>query len=685
MKKIVSTFALFLVLSFIVVLIPEIGILQAEPRTIVIPDDYASIQEAINNANKGDIIMVKAGTYYENVIVNKPLTIKSQNGPENTIVCTVNTETGKNVFEIAADDVEISGFTIENSFNRTIPGDPFDPASYVDGCGIYVETCKGTKINRNIVKNNFEGVVFADCSNILVSENQIPESIHEGVRIAYSSSVTISNNTITSNRNCGMVVFRCSTGSVSENQIVANGDGAVVSNSQGITVSNNNITNNAFHGLNLVGGQDHRIFGNTMRNNTNGIWLSGSTNNNIYQNTIQANYYGIALSGFSNNFIYHNSFINNSLQTHFSIGNPYSSWDNGYPSGGNYWSDYNGTDNDGDGIGDTPYVIDGNNRDNYPLIAPSSFTPALKYRLTVDSMPYGVTFTVDNVTVTAPWSEIYNENTSVTLTMPESRSFEGQNYRWYLWSDRNTNRTRTVTMNTNIALTAIFAPENTSLRISILSPENKTYATTDVPLEITVNRIFYRTTYSLDGEANKTIIGNTTLTGLSNGPHNIIIFIEDNPGNISSSGVIYFTVATASPTISILSPEKKTYDANNISLTFTLNETISWIAYSLDGQENMTISANTAITDLSDGSHSLIVYAKDAAGNTWSSETVYFNIKTRKTEPQQPEPPQSQQSSLSVSSSPMEYGHALVALAVASPIAVAGYLSLKHKKLEEAK
>ena len=61
-------------------------------------------------------------------------------------------------------------------------------------------------------------------------------------------------------------------------------------------------------------------------------------------------------------------------------------WDNGYPSGGNYWSDYAGVDADGDGIGDTPYIIDDNNIDHYPLMGPfNSFNTSVGYSVDVIS------------------------------------------------------------------------------------------------------------------------------------------------------------------------------------------------------------------------------------------------------------------------------------------------------------
>jgi N-acetylneuraminic acid mutarotase len=80
------------------------------------------------------------------------------------------------------------------------------------------------------------------------------------------------------------------------------------------------------------------------------------------------------------------------------------------------------------------------------------------------------------------------------------------------------------------------------------------------------------------------------------------------------------------PVVSIFSPENKTYTTSNIPLTFTLSKTASWIGYSLNGQANVTITENTTLTGLSDGSHSLRVYANDTAGNMSSSETINFAI-----------------------------------------------------------
>jgi len=102
---------------------------------------------------------------------------------------------------------------------------------------------------------------------------------------------------------------------------------------------------------------------------SNGIDLTGRTNVTVRNTKIKNFWYGIRLDGSYGNIIYHNNF-DNAQQVLVSASGYANVWDDDYPSGGNYWSDYNGTDANQDGIGNTQYIIDANNVDRYPLMGP---------------------------------------------------------------------------------------------------------------------------------------------------------------------------------------------------------------------------------------------------------------------------------------------------------------------------
>ena len=142
------------------------------------------------------------------------------------------------------------------------------------------------------------------------------------------------------------------------------------------------------------------------------------------------------------------------------------------------------------------------------------------------------------------------------------------------------------------------------------------------------------------------------LTGIPEGTHRVVVYAREKGSyerqggliwgtmnynvytsnfNINGSSAVFFTVDTISPAISVLSIENKTYYTPNISLNFTVSESVSKIAYSLDGQDNVTISGNTTLTELPNAAHNVTFYAWDNVGNIGSSKTIYFTVEPSST------------------------------------------------------
>jgi parallel beta-helix repeat protein len=153
-------------------------------------------------------------------------------------------------------------------------------------------------------------------------------------------------------------------------------DGFWLDGSDGNTLQENTVTNYTI-GF-VLSSSSNNIFLNNTANGKgagddlpNGFQLGRAFGNTLQGNTVNGNGIGFALEESDDNIFFHNNLIDNTIQAAFQPGDS-NTWDNGYSSGGNYWSDYQGVDANGDGIADTPYVIDENNMDRFPLTAPTS-------------------------------------------------------------------------------------------------------------------------------------------------------------------------------------------------------------------------------------------------------------------------------------------------------------------------
>jgi parallel beta-helix repeat protein len=183
-----------------------------------------------------------------------------------------------------------------------------------------------------------------------------------GITLSDISNTTVKNLKLSS-FNIGIVVMGSNNNKISENTMTDSFRGLDLTASENNTISENYIANNN-DGI-AVENMYNNIVENTITNNSDiGIFLNGAGYNNIIGNNITNNKRGIVVSICYDNVIYHNNFVNNI--NHVETDNSNDIWDNGEE--GNYWDNYTGLDSDEDGIGDTPYIIDENNQDNYPLM-----------------------------------------------------------------------------------------------------------------------------------------------------------------------------------------------------------------------------------------------------------------------------------------------------------------------------
>jgi parallel beta-helix repeat protein len=318
MKKFALEFILLLVLCSVLVSLPQINIVKAS-GTIYIRAD-GSVEGAGLTFEDG--VYVFTGDIYGQIIIEKDGVIIDSSG----YVLHGMDEGGvflENRSDVVLRDIEVVdapfGITMVDGRNNQITESK---------CSIYLEN----SFNNAVFGNERISLFFSNSSENIVKENKLTDNTRYGFKLQKSSN---------------------------ENNIFRN---KITDSRGGIEFHGNSSNNN--------------IYENRIVNNADGIIIFQSYNNSFHDNLIAYNSnYGIFFEGSEKNIFFRNNIVENAHQTGAWLAGG-NIWDNS--SVGNYWSNYKGTDNDGDGIGDQPYYVptvifstgEGYDVDNYPLMEP---------------------------------------------------------------------------------------------------------------------------------------------------------------------------------------------------------------------------------------------------------------------------------------------------------------------------
>jgi PGF-pre-PGF domain-containing protein len=412
----------------------------------IIVETGSSIQTAVSSASSGDIIIVKPGTYTENIrITTTPsLVIRSESGkPEDTIITAKSSTTS--VFYTEVNNTTISGFKITGVGSSSAAG------VYLVRCsnctitnndlsdnyqGVYLRYSDYNRVLNNVVLGESKGIYLQDSNYNTISGNGVNSSTQYGIHLTRSQRNTLSSNianlnnhgivlenanyndltgnTVNSNRGYGLYLTNSSNCGLTGNTATNSERGIYLIRSNSTTISGNEVLENTKYGILISYSNYNTISGNKANKTTGGIFLDSASGNTVSGNTVASNSIsGLYMCpGSRSNHVF-NNYLNNTYNA--DIRNTRNTWNTtrttgtnivgGSYVGGNFWANPSGTgfsqtaqDANGDGIADSEYA--GTNFTDYlPLVITSgpqqSILPVANFTANVTSgyAPLAVQFT----------------------------------------------------------------------------------------------------------------------------------------------------------------------------------------------------------------------------------------------------------------------------------------------------
>ncbi|WAI00519.1 NosD domain-containing protein [Methanogenium organophilum] len=325
-----------------------VTVVSPEPVTWYVGDDeiadFTTIQAAINAAKTGDTILVRNGTYAENLNIAKTLIIQSENGSGQTTIQAASS--GSPAITITADNVTLDGFTITGATGRKKAGISLNGG---DHC-IFA---------NNIVTGNYVGIHITSGTSATVTGNYIHHNSDRGLYLSVAPFTTVTHNDISENAANVELEYRSTNATFAQNSI----NHTTKTTKNAVTVYANNLT----------------FTGNRCEDSAQGFFITNGNDARITNNTFHNSKYDLKLSRSAGDIVARNTFVEPKIsldtcgEIAFNTSEPVSYQYSGTKFTsylGNYYGDYVGTDADGNGIGEENRTINGDYIDFHPLMKP---------------------------------------------------------------------------------------------------------------------------------------------------------------------------------------------------------------------------------------------------------------------------------------------------------------------------